>query len=73
MLSKEVSSTIFKVFAMTRPGIEPGSLANALPTGSMNLIIDVACWNNAGFDLSGLIEVLLLQLFNSVAMLVGFC
>ena len=35
MLSKEVSSTIFKVFDMTRPGIEPwspGSLTNTLPT-----------------------------------------
>ena len=33
MLSKEVSSTIFKVFGMTWPGIEPGSpgpLANTL-------------------------------------------
>ena len=33
MLSKEVSSTIFKVFGMTRPGIEPrspGPLANTL-------------------------------------------
>ena len=36
MLSvKEVSSTIFKVFGMTRPGMEPrspGPLANTLPT-----------------------------------------
>ena len=35
MLSKEVSSIIFKVFGMTRPGIErrsPGPLANTLPT-----------------------------------------
>ena len=35
MLSKEVSRTIFKVFGMTRPGIEPrspGPLANTLPT-----------------------------------------
>ena len=35
MLSKEVLSTIFKVFGMTRPGIEPrspGPLANTLPT-----------------------------------------
>ena len=35
VLSKEVSSTIFKVFGMTRPGIEPrfpGPLANTLPT-----------------------------------------
>ena len=34
-LSKGVSSTILKVFSMTRPGIEPrspGSLANPLPT-----------------------------------------
>ena len=34
VLSKEVSSTIFKVFGMTWPGIEPkspGPLANALP------------------------------------------
>ena len=36
VLSKEVSSTIFKVFGMTRPGIEPrspGPLANTLPRG----------------------------------------
>ena len=35
MLSKEVSSTIFKVFGMTRAGIEPrppGSLANTQST-----------------------------------------
>ena len=35
VLSKEVLSTIFKVFGMTWPGIElrfPGSLANTLPT-----------------------------------------
>ena len=35
MLSKEVLSTIFQVFGMTRPGIEPwspGPLANTLPT-----------------------------------------
>ena len=40
MLSKEVSSTIFKVFGMTRPGIElrsPRPLANTLPTRSMSL------------------------------------
>ena len=39
VLSKEVSSTIFKVFGVTRPGIEPrspGSLANTLPTGPMS-------------------------------------
>ena len=39
MLSNGVSSTIFKVFGMTRPGIEskfPGPLANTLPTGPMS-------------------------------------
>ena len=38
VLSKEVSSTIFKVFGMTRPGIEPrspGPLANTQPTWPM--------------------------------------
>ena len=38
VLSKEVSSTIFKVFGMTRPGIEHrslGPLANTLPTRPM--------------------------------------
>ena len=37
MLSKAASSTIFKVFGMTRPGIElgfPGPLVNTLPTMS---------------------------------------
>ena len=35
MLNKEVSSTLFKVFGMTQPGIEPrstGLLATTLPT-----------------------------------------
>ena len=39
MLSKEVSSTIFKIFGMTRSGIElrsPGPLANTLPTRPMS-------------------------------------
>ena len=39
MLSKVVSSTIFKVFGMTRPGIEPrspGPLANTLTAGPMS-------------------------------------
>ena len=39
MLSKEVSSTIFKVFGLTGPGIEPrspGPLANTLPTSPMS-------------------------------------
>ena len=38
-LSKKVSSTIFKVFGMTRSGIEPrspGPLANTLPTRPMS-------------------------------------
>ena len=42
VLSKEVSSTIFKVFGMTRPGIEPSStglLANTLPTRPISQII----------------------------------
>ena len=41
MLSKVVSSTIFKVFGMTRPGIEPrspGPLANTLTAGPMSRI-----------------------------------
>ena len=39
VLSKEASSTIFKVFGMTQPRIEPKSprpLANTLPTVTMN-------------------------------------
>ena len=39
-VSKEVSSTIFKVFGMTQPGIEPGSpgpFANTLPTWLMRV------------------------------------
>ena len=39
MLGKEVSTTILKVFGMTRPGIEPrspGPLANTLPTSPMS-------------------------------------
>ena len=39
VLNKEVSSAIFKVFGMTRPGIEPrspGPLANTLPTQPMS-------------------------------------
>ena len=41
VLSKEVSSTIFKVFSMTRPGIEPRSprpLTNTLPTRLMRIL-----------------------------------
>ena len=40
MLSKVVSSSIFKVFGMTRPGIEPrspGPLANTLTAGPMSI------------------------------------
>ena len=39
VLSKEVSNTIFKVFGMTQPGIEPwspGPLVNILPTRPMS-------------------------------------
>ena len=39
MLSKEVSSTIFKVFDMTQPEIEPrspGPLANTVPNWPMS-------------------------------------
>ena len=39
MLSKVLSSSIFKVFGMTRPGIEPrspGPLANTLTAGPMS-------------------------------------
>ena len=42
VLSKQVSSTIFKVFGMTQPGIEPrflGPLANILPTRPMRASI----------------------------------
>ena len=41
MLSKVVSSTIFKVFGMTRPGIEPrspGPLANTLTAGPIRTL-----------------------------------
>ena len=44
VLSKEVSSTILKVFGMTWPGIEPrstGPLANTLPTRLMSQYIFV--------------------------------
>ena len=47
VLSKEASSTIFKVFGMTRPGIEtrsPGPLANTLPTWPMNAIEECLNW-----------------------------
>ena len=42
MLSKEVSSTIFKVFGMTWPGIKlksPEPLANPLPTRPMTRLV----------------------------------
>ena len=49
VLSKEVSSTIFKVFGMTRPGIEPRSpepLVNSLPTWPMSWFIGRCPWCN---------------------------
>ena len=49
VLSKAVSSTIFKVFGMTRPGIEPrtsGPLANTLPTANCNIsCLILLSWN----------------------------
>ena len=51
VLIKEVSSTYFKVFDMTRPGIEsrsPGPLANNLPTRPMSRsLIDNHTPNNS--------------------------
>ena len=50
MLSKEVSNTIFKVFGMTRPGIElrsPEPLANTLPIKPLGLILIV---RNGSFE-----------------------
>ena len=44
VLGKEVSSTIFKVYGMRRPGIEPrspGPLANTLPTRPIRIIKDI--------------------------------
>ena len=43
VLSKKVSSTIFKAFGMTRPGIKPrspGPLANTLPTRPIQIIFN---------------------------------
>ena len=37
-LSKEISSTIFKVFGMTQPGIEPRSLVNTLPMNWLHCV-----------------------------------
>ena len=45
MLSKVVSSSIFKVFGMTRPGIEPrspGPLANTLTAGPIIFLSDAS-------------------------------
>ena len=42
MLSKDISSTIFLFFGMTRPGIEPqspGPLANTLPNRPMSRLL----------------------------------
>ena len=44
LVIKEVSSTIFIVFGMMRPGIEPrspGPLANTLPTKPMSWFIHI--------------------------------
>ena len=49
VLSKEVSSTIFKVFGMTRPEMElrsPGPLANTLPARSMGRYWIILALNN---------------------------
>ena len=46
VLSKEVSSTIFRDFGMTRPGIEPGSpgpLANTLPNRPKSRLLIRIC------------------------------
>ena len=56
MLSKVVSSSIFKVFGMTRPGIEPrspGPLANTLTAGPMSapLHIGVVAIEKGAFGL----------------------
>ena len=47
-LNKEISSAIFKVFAMTRPGIEPRSpewLANTLPTSQWAELLVIHSYN----------------------------
>ena len=47
MLSKEASSTIFLVFGMTRPGIEPqspGTLGNTLTIMPMSCIYAKSKW-----------------------------
>ena len=49
VLIKEVSSTIFKVFGMTRPGIErrsPRPLANTLSTRPKSRYIDRNTWSH---------------------------
>ena len=51
MLSKVVSSSIFKVFGMTRPGIEPrspGPLANTLTAGPMSRFIWLYRYSKSG-------------------------
>ena len=61
VLSKEVLSTIFKVFGMTRPGIKPtspGSLANTLPTRTMSR------YNNCSYLLLLDIELLMINYNN---------
>ena len=51
MLSKEVSSTIFNVFCMMRPGIEPrspGPLVNTLPKW-LKILLFIVCTQLNGF------------------------
>ena len=53
VLSKEVSSTILKVFGMTLPGIElrsPGQLANTLPTRPMSRMVVVDPYINSAVN-----------------------
>ena len=52
LLSKEVSSTILKVFGMMWPGIEPrstGPLANTLPTGCLTIQCNFVSYSEQPF------------------------
>ena len=53
MLSKEVPSTILKIFGMMRPGIEPrspGPLVNTLPTRLMSQYIYIYIYIHGAFN-----------------------
>ena len=68
VLSKEVSSTIFKVFSMTQAGIEPrspGPLSNTLPTRSIILSkhLQVTILNTNGIKYSCLTENFFKQIY----------